>query len=65
MTILAGLIALLLWKTFSPWCVAKHTHTPTTQCPGAIEISVLEEDPTFAHPDNVYIKEKAETSAPV
>ena len=64
MPFLAGLIALLLWKTFSPWCVAKHTHTPKMQHPEAIEISALEGGLTCMHEADVEVKEKAETSVP-
>ena len=65
MPFLAGLIALLLWKTFSPWCVAKHTDTPKMQCPEAIEFPCLEEGPTFGHQTDAKVKEKAEASVPV
>ena len=56
MTILAGLIALLLWKTFSSWWVAKHTCTPKMQCPKVIDISILEEALTFVHQADFEVK---------
>ena len=58
MTILAGLLALLLWTTFSPWCFAKHICIPQMQYPEAITIPVLEEGLTFAHQADVEVKEK-------